>query len=303
VAAVTTVAVHNGFDSPESDHRNDRQQPRQRRASAATAATDTKITNDDSKQENTMVVGRSALPPPELTNQTALITGGTAGIGLAVARLQVREGAAVIVSGRDRERGQKAVNDISGNIRVVQADLADPGSVKSLVLQSGYADIIVNNAASFPAALTVEQDITSFETMFDTNVRGAYFLVADLVPGMLERGRGSIINVTTMAAFKGVPGASGYSASKAAVESLTRTWAAEFRMQGVRVNSVAPGPARTDEVAAEWGETNEALGRALPLGRTAQASEIAQAVLFLASPRSSFVTGSTLHVDGGGTAV
>ncbi len=245
-----------------------------------------------------MVVGRSALPPPELTNQTALITGGTAGIGLAVARLQVREGAAVIVSGRDRERGQKAVNDISGNIRVVQADLADPGSVKSLVLQSGYADIIVNNAASFPA-----EDITSFETMFDTNVRGAYFLVADLVPGMLERGRGSIINVTTMAAFKGVPGASGYSASKAAVESLTRTWAAEFRMQGVRVNSVAPGPARTDEVAAEWGETNEALGRALPLGRTAQASEIAQAVLFLASPRSSFVTGSTLHVDGGGTAV
>src|SRR5258705_1100104 len=127
VAAVATVAVHNGFDSAESDHRNDRQQPRQRRASAATAATDTKITNDDSKQENTMVVGRSALPPPELTNQTALITGGTAGIGLAVARLQVREGAAVIVSGRDRERGQKAVNDISGNIRVVQADLAHPG--------------------------------------------------------------------------------------------------------------------------------------------------------------------------------
>jgi len=156
VAAVTTVAVHNGFDSPESDHRNDRQQPRQRRASAATAATDTKITNDASKQENTMVVGRSALPPPELTNQTALITGGTAGIGLAVARLLVWEGAAVMVSGRDQERGEKAVNDIGGNIRFVQADLADPGSVKSLVLQSGYADIIVNNATSFPAALTVE---------------------------------------------------------------------------------------------------------------------------------------------------
>jgi NAD(P)-dependent dehydrogenase (short-subunit alcohol dehydrogenase family) len=103
-----------------------------------------------------MVVGRSALPPPELTNQTALITGGTAGIGLAVAQLLGREGAAVIVSGRDRERGQKAVNDIGGNIRFVQADLADPGSVKSLVLQSGYADIIVNNATSFPAALTVE---------------------------------------------------------------------------------------------------------------------------------------------------
>jgi len=87
------------------------------------------------------------------------------------------------------------------------------------------------------------------------------------------------------------------------VESLTRTWAAEFGPQGVRVNSVAPGPTRTLGVAAEWGESNEDLGRALPLGRTAHASEIAEAVLFLASPRSSFITGSTLHADGGGAAV
>ena len=249
-----------------------------------------------------MVLG-SALPLPELTGQTALITGGTAGIGLAIARLLVREGAAVIVSGRDRERGQKAVNAIGGSIRFVQADLADLNSVKALVLQSGYVDIIVNNAASFPAGLTVEQDIASFENTFNTNVRAAYFLVAGLVTGMLEHGRGSTVNVTTMAAFKGIPGASGYSASKAATESLTRTWAAEFGSRGVRVNSVSPGPTRTDGVAAEWGETNEALGRALPLGRIAEPSEIAQAVLFLASPRSSFVTSSTLHVDGGGAAV
>ena len=86
-------------------------------------------------------------------------------------------------------------------------------------------------------------------------------------------------------------------------ESLTRTWAAEFGSRGVRVISVAPGPTRTDGVAAKWGDTNEELGRALPLGRTAHASEIAEAVLFLASPRSSFITGSTLHVDGGGAAV
>jgi NAD(P)-dependent dehydrogenase (short-subunit alcohol dehydrogenase family) len=99
--------------------------------------------------------------------------------------------------------------------------------------------------------------------------------------------RGSIVNITTMAAFKGIPGASGYSASNAALESLTRTWAAEFGAAGV---------------AAEWGDVNEELGRALPLGRTAFASEIAEAVLFLSSPRSSFITGSTLHVDGGGGA-
>ena len=188
-------------------------------------------------------------------------------------------------------------------MRFVQADLSDSESVQSLVQQAGDVDILVNNAASFPAALTIDQEASSFEKTFDTNVRGTYFLAAGLVPGMLKRGRGSIINVTSMVASKGVPGASAYSASKAAVESLTRTWAAEFGARGVRVNSVAPGPTKTEGVEAEWGDTNEELGRALPLGRTAEPEEIAHAVLFLASPRSSFITGSTLHADGGGTAI
>lgn len=239
----------------------------------------------------------------ELLDHSAVITGGTSGIGFEAARLLASEGARVIISGRNDARGVQAVATIGENARFVQADMADAESVDSLVQQCGEVDIIVNNAGSFPSALTVEQGMTSFETMFDTNVRGAYFLVAGLVPGMLQRGRGSIVNVTTMAAFKGIPGASGYSASKAALESLTRTWAAEFGGSGVRVNSVAPGPTRTPGVAAEWGDLNEQLGRALPLGRTAFASEIAEAVLFLSSPRSSFVTGSTLHVDGGGAAV
>ena len=216
----------------------------------------------------------------ELIDQTALITGGTAGIGLACA----------------------AAAGINGDVRFIQADLSDSESVKSLVEQAGDVDILVNNAASFPAALAVDQDVTAFEKTFDTDVRGTYFLAAGLVPGMLERERGSIINVTSMVASKGVPGASAYSASKAAVESLTR-WAAEFGARGVRVNSVASGPTKTEGVQAEWGDTNEELGRALPLGRTAQPEEIAHAVLFLASPRSSFITGSTLHADGGGTAI
>jgi NAD(P)-dependent dehydrogenase (short-subunit alcohol dehydrogenase family) len=239
----------------------------------------------------------------ELANHTALITGGTAGIGWESARLFAAEGAEVIISGRDRQRGETAAANIGERARFVQADLADLESVKSLVQQCGNVDIVVNNAASFPAAATVDQDVASFDSMLDTNVRGAYFLVAGLVPGMLDRGRGSIVNVTTMVAFKGVPGASGYSASKAALESLTRTWAAEFSKYGVRVNSVAPGPTRTEGVIAAWGDTNEELGRSLPIGRTAHPAEIAEAVLFLASPRSSFITGSTLHADGGGTAV
>ena len=237
----------------------------------------------------------------ELAHQTALVTGGTAGIGLASGRLLVKEGASVIITGRDADRGDAAAAQIGA--RFIRTDLADIESVKALVQQAGDIDILVNNAAGFPAALTVDQEIGPFERTFDTNVRGLYFLTAGLVPGMLARRRGSIVNVTTMVATKGVPGASAYSASKAAVESLTRTWAAEFGASGVRVNSVAPGPTRTEGVQAEWGDTNEELGRSLPLGRTAAPEEIAQAVLFLASPRASFITGSTLHADGGGSAI
>lgn len=239
----------------------------------------------------------------ELADHKALVTGGTAGIGWESARLMAAEGAQVIISGRDTARGEAAAERIGAGARFVRADLADMTSVASLVTQCGDVDIVVNNAADFRGALTVEQDLSAFESIFDTNVRGAYFLVAGLVPGMIRRGRGSIVNVTSMVASKGVPGASSYSASKAALESLTRTWAAEFGAHGVRVNSVAPGPTRTEGVAAAWGDTNEELGRALPLGRTAYAAEIAEAVLFLASPRASFITGSTLHADGGGAAV
>ncbi len=237
------------------------------------------------------------------SGSTALVTGGTAGIGLECARLLAEAGASVIVTGRDAERGEKALADLPADVRFIAADLSDLDSVSSLARQCRHVDVLVNNAASFPGASTVDQDVASFDRTFDTNVRGAYFLVAALVPGMVDRGGGSIVNVTSMAAFKGVPGASVYSASKAALESLTRTWAAEFAAAGVRVNSVAPGPTDTNGVAAEWGDVNEELGRALPLGRTADAREIAEAVLFLASPKSSFITGSVLHADGGGTAI
>ena len=238
----------------------------------------------------------------ELAGRTALVTGGTAGIGFATARRLVAEGASVIITGRNPQRGQHAQGALGPTARFVAVDMADPIGVDRLA-RDVELDILVNNAASFPAGMTVDQDENTFGHTFATNVRGLYFLVAGVVPAMIRRGGGAIVNVTSLVASKGVPGASTYSASKAAVESLTRTWAVEFGVHGIRVNNVAPGPTATDGGPAEWGDTNEELGRALPLGRTADPAEIAEAIVFLASPRASFITGTTLHVDGGGTAV
>jgi NAD(P)-dependent dehydrogenase (short-subunit alcohol dehydrogenase family) len=236
----------------------------------------------------------------ELDNKVALVTGGTAGIGLETARLLARNGAQVVISGRDPEKGKAALESLgdSGSARFVQADLADLASVQSLATQSGPVEILVNNAGAFPVAPTVEQDVASFERVFDTNVRGTYFLVAALAPHMLEAG-GSIVNISSLATAKGMPGASVYSASKAALESLTRTWAAEFAPR-VRVNAVAPGPTRTDGVLVEWGESIEDVGRATVLGRTARAHEIAEVIAFVSSPKASYLTGETIRVDAGG---
>ncbi|WIX79244.1 SDR family oxidoreductase [Amycolatopsis carbonis] len=237
----------------------------------------------------------------ELDNHVALVTGGTAGIGLETARLLANNGAQVIISGRDEERGKAALaglGDHSG-VRFVRADLADLDSVEALAEQAGPVDILVNNAGAFPTSPTVRQSVAEFQQVFDTNVRGAYFLVARLVSGMMDRGRGSIVNVTSVATAKGIPGASVYSASKAALESLTRTWAVEFGPQ-VRVNSVAPGPTRTDGVLVEWGDSVEDLGRATALQRTAAPQEIAEAILFAVSPRASYLTGSVIRIDAAG---
>lgn len=239
----------------------------------------------------------------ELQGQTALVTGGTSGIGLESARLMAAEGAAVVISGRDLQRGEQAAADIGRGTRFVQADLGDIDSVANLIARSGDVDVLVNNAGIYPQATTFDQDVAGFQQLFDTNVRGTYFLVAAAAKGMVERGHGSIVNITTLAAHKGFPGTSVYAATKAALASLTRTWAAEFGANGVRVNSVSPGPTRTPTTLAQMGDFIDDVAAGLPLKRTAAPEEIAQAVLFLASPRASFVTGSTLYVDGGGSAV
>jgi NAD(P)-dependent dehydrogenase (short-subunit alcohol dehydrogenase family) len=241
----------------------------------------------------------------ELSNKVALITGATSGIGAETAKLFAREGADVILTGRQPERGGRIVEEIraaGGRARYIDGDLTDREAIRRIADDAGDVDILVNNAASFPMATALDQDDDSFDRALESNVRAPYFLTAAIAPRMIARGRGSIVNVSTMAARLGMPGLSVYSATKAAIESFTRTWAAEFAGAGVRVNTVSPGPTGTEKVIARWGDSLDDLGQTTLLSRTAAPSEIAQAILFLASDRSSYITGATLAADGGRTA-
>jgi NAD(P)-dependent dehydrogenase (short-subunit alcohol dehydrogenase family) len=246
-------------------------------------------------------------PIVNLTNSTALVTGATSGIGRAIALELARDGAVVIVSGRDATRGTETVVAIQrggGSARFVAADLGDLDSVARLAQQAADVDVLVNNAGTFGFAPTAEQDVASFQAIFDVNVRGTFFLTAALAPKMAARGGGSIVNITTMAAEFGMVGAAAYGASKAAVVELTRTWAAEFAANNIRVNAVSPGPTTTEGTTEIMGPDGIAqVGATVPLNRPATVEEIARVVAFAASPGASYVTGAIIAADGGRTAV
>jgi NAD(P)-dependent dehydrogenase (short-subunit alcohol dehydrogenase family) len=232
-----------------------------------------------------------------------LVTGATAGLGRAIAQRLGRDGLDVIVHGRDAARGREVADSIEqagGSASFVAADVSEPASIGQLAANVGDIDVLVNNAGFSWFGATADLKPDTFDALFASNVRAPYFLVAAFAPAMAARGGGSIVNISSMAARIGLAPAAVYGATKGALESLTRAWAAEFSPHGVRVNAVAAGPVYTDGAVPE---RTTALGATTLIGRAADAAEIAGVVSFLASSAASYITGAVLAADGGRTAI
>lgn len=247
-----------------------------------------------------------------MTTPVVLITGALTGIGRATALAFAREGARLVVSGRSNDAGASLVKELretGAEAEFVRADVRFEEEVKALVDKTvarfGRLDVAFNNAGTEgrPGPVT-EQSAETYAATFDTNVLGTVLSMKHELRVMLPQRSGSIINVSSIFGRVGFPGASIYTASKHAVEGLTKAAALEAAGSGVRINSVAPGPIQTDMLNRFTGseETKARFATTIPLQRIGNPEEIAQAVVFLASDKASFITGESLGIDGGKSA-
>lgn len=245
-------------------------------------------------------------------NKVVLVTGATAGIGRAAAQAFAREGAKLIVTGRNQAAGDKLVAELRAQgtqVEFVPGDAAQEAAqrnwVEAAVKRFGHLDVAVNNAgAEGELGPVTGQTAGNYDKVFDTNVRGLLFALKHQVPALGKQG-GAIVNVSSIVGSIGMAGASVYTASKHAVNGLSRAVALENARSGVRVNVVAPGAIVTEMMQRFTGGSQDAqagLAAAHPVGRLGQVEEIAQAMLYLASDDAKFVTGSVLAIDGGYTA-
>jgi NAD(P)-dependent dehydrogenase (short-subunit alcohol dehydrogenase family) len=247
-----------------------------------------------------------------LRNKTALVTGATSNIGQAIAEAFAAEGAHVIVSGRNHERGAEVLERIQasgGRADFLAADL-DGSAENSQDLADraretlgGRIDILVNNAGIYPAPATTATDEKTFDEVYAVNVKAPFFLTAAVAPAMTESGGGVIINLGSWIARLGIPHGALYSSTKGAMETLTRAWAAEFGPMGVRVNAVSPGVVRPAAPQNSEPHPGEAMMKGTPAGEVDTPDAIAHAVVWLASDEAAFVHGTVVDVDGGRTGV
>lgn len=243
----------------------------------------------------------------KLSGKIALVTGGSSGIGLAVARRFAAEGAYVFITGRRQIELDIAVQQISENAAAIQCDVADLNGLDRVYTtidrQKGRLDILVANAGGGEFAPLEAVTEEHFDKTFDTNVKGTLFTVQKALPLLVDGG--SIILTGSNTSVMGTPAFSVYSASKAAVRSFARCWCQDLKHRHIRVNVLSPGPTRTPGLNGLAGTPQQAedmqaaLVNAIPLGRLGRPEEIAAAALFLASGDSSFITGIELFVDGG----
>jgi NAD(P)-dependent dehydrogenase (short-subunit alcohol dehydrogenase family) len=246
----------------------------------------------------------------DFTGKVVLVTGGTSGIGRETALQFARSGARVVVAGRRQPEGDAVAREIAaagGEALFVQADLSREEDVQRLVDRTlqrfGRLDVAFNNAGVEQSGPLAEATVDDYRRTFDVNVLGVVLSMKYEVPAMLRTGGGSIINTSSVLGHIATPGSGLYNASKHAVEGLTKTAALEYAKQGIRVNAVAPAATETEMIDRFVGagdtEGRRQLAAIHPIGRLGRTSEVASAVLYLASDGASFVTGTSLPVDGG----
>lgn len=247
-----------------------------------------------------------------LAGKTALVTGGSSGLGLATARRFIVEGARVVVTGRRQAELDAAVSELGTNALGVRGDVSISADLDRLFetirQQYGSLDIVFANAGGGAFVPLGEITEAHFDKYFGINVKGTLFTVQKALP--LMTAGGSIVLNGSMVSVKGVPGFSVYAATKAALRSFARTWAVDLKGQNIRVNVVSPGTVVTPGYKTELGMNDEQIkafeaeaALTAPLGRTGTPDEIARAVVFLASDDSSFMTGTELFVDGGAAQI
>lgn len=236
-----------------------------------------------------------------MTGKIAVVVGGAKGIGLAIARRLAGEGATVLVTGRKLDEVAAAAEAIGASAQGIQADAASQADLERVMAEArslhGRIDLLVLNAGLSEPATIAEETGEHFDRHFAVNVRGALFGIQAALSAM-EDGA-SVVLVGSIADVMGVTPFSTYGATKAALRSYARSWAAELAPRRIRVNVVAPGPTDTDMMAAVPEEMRQALIAPIPLGRMAHVDEVASAAVFLLSDEASFITGAELCVDGG----